>query len=229
MIGIMGAMQAEVDSLIREIRALKKEKVSGYDFALGRIGSHDVVVVKCGVGKVNAAVCCQTLIMTYHPEVIINTGVAGSLSPELDILDVAVATDAVQHDYDTTGLGEPAGALSIGGELVVNLPCDAAWREKLLAAAQAVGVKAIPARVASGDQFITRGGHKREIVEKFGAMACEMEGAAIAQTCCLSGVPCAILRAISDSTDENHSMEYARFMPLAVENSCRILLEVLKQ
>ena len=228
MIGIMGAMQAEVDSLMREIKDLKVETVSGYDFARGTLGSHEVVVVKCGVGKVNAAVGCQTMILTYHPKVIINTGVAGSLSPELDILDVAVATDAVQHDYDTSAIGEPNGALSIGDELVTYLPCDEEWREKLIDAAKAVGVKAVPARIASGDQFISRGEDKRLIVQRFGAMACEMEGGAIAQTCYLSGTPCAILRAISDSTDENHSMEFATFMPLAVENSHKILMEVLK-
>ena len=228
MIGIMGAMQPEVDSLIRELKGAKKQTVSGYDFALGTLGSHEVVIVKCGVGKVNAAVCCQTMILTYHPEAIINTGVAGSLSPKLDILDVAVATDAVQHDYDTTALGEPAGALSINGELVTCLPCDAAWRDRLIKAATAVGVKAIPARIASGDQFITRGEDKARIVRQFAAQACEMEGASIAQVCYLAGVPCAILRAISDSTDGNHSMEFTEFLGRAVENSHRILMEVLK-
>ena len=228
MIGIMGAMQPEVDSLIRELKGAKKQTVSGYDFALGPLGSHEVVIVKCGVGKVNAAVCCQTMILTYHPEAIINTGVAGSLSPKLDILDVAVATDAVQHDYDTTALGEPAGALSINGELVTCLPCDAAWRDRLIKAATAVGVKAIPARIASGDQFITRGEDKARIVRQFAAQACEMEGASIAQVCYLAGVPCAILRAISDSTDGNHSMEFTEFLGRAVENSHRILMEVLK-
>lgn len=228
MIGIMGAMQAEVDSLIGEISDLRRETVSGFEFALGRLGRHEVVVVRCGVGKVNAAVCAQTLILTYRPEVIINTGVAGSLSPELDILDVAVATDAVQHDYDTSAIGEPNGALSIGGKLVTYLPCDALWRRRLIDAAEAVGVKGVPARIASGDQFISRKADKRLIVERFDAKACEMEGAAIAQTCYLAGVPCAILRAISDSTDDNHSMEFETFLPRAVDNTFRILMKALE-
>lgn len=228
MIGIIGAMQAEVDSLMRAIRDLKVETVSGYEFALGRLGSHEVVIVQCGMGKVNAAVCCQTMLLTYRPEVIINTGVAGSLSPELGILDVAVATDAVQHDYDTSAIGQPSGELTLNGELVTHLPCDAAWREKLIDAAKRVGVKAIPARIASGDQFISRAEDKRRIVERFGAMACEMEGGAIAQTCFLAHTPCAILRAISDSTDDNHSMEFGMFLSRAVENTYNILMEVLK-
>ena len=228
MIGIIGAMQAEVENLIGAIEGPEVREVVGFRFVTGRIGGREVVVVRGGVGKVNAAVCAQTMILTFHPEVVINSGVAGSLSPELDILDVAVATDAVQHDYDTTALGEPAGALSINGELVTCLPCDAGWRDRLIRAAAAVGVKAVPARIASGDQFITRGEDKARIVEQFAAQACEMEGAAIAQVCFLAGVPCAILRAISDSTDGNHSMEFTEFLGRAVENSHRILMEVLR-
>ena len=228
MIGILGAMQAEVDRLIGEIQDLERRTVCGQTFCCGKIGRSEVVVAKCGVGKVNAAICAQTMILTFHPEVIINTGVAGSLSPKLDILDVAVATDAVQHDYDTSAIGEPNGALTLNGELVTYLPCDEGWRERLIEAARAAGVRAVPARIASGDQFISRREDKRRIVERFGAMACEMEGAAIAQTCCLAHTPCAILRAISDSTDDNHSMEFETFLERAVENSHRILRELLK-
>lgn len=228
MIGIIGAMRAEVEGLIRGIKDVQIKRVGGFEFALGRYGKHDVAVVQSGVGKVNAAVCAQTMLLTFQPEVVINTGVAGSLLPELDILDVAVATDAVQHDYDTTGLGEPPGALSIGGALVTNLPCDAAWRERLLHAAKTAGIKAVPARVASGDRFVTRREDKRRIVETFQAAACEMEGAAIAQACCLAQTPCAILRAISDSTDENHQMEYTEFLPKAVANTLKILTALLE-
>ena len=227
MIGIIGAMQAEVDSLIREINNTKRKEAFGYTFYSGTIGRHEVVVVRCGVGKVNAAICTQTMILTYRPEAIINTGVAGSLSPELDILDVAVATDAVHHDYDTSAIGEPNGALTINGALVTYLPCDEGWRNRLLDAARAVGVKGVPARIASGDQFISRREDKKRIVDTFGAMACEMEGAAIAQTCYIAGVPCAILRAISDSTDDNHSMEFETFLGRAVENNHKILMKVL--
>ena len=229
MIGIIGAMQTEVDGLIQNIRDLRIEKVSGFEFALGYIGEHEVAVVRSGVGKVNAAVCAQTLILTYRPEVVINSGVAGSLSPKLDILDVAVAIDAVQHDYDTTGLGEPPGALSIGGELVTVLPCSEIWLERLLRAAQAAGVHAVPARIASGDQFITRREDKQRIVDTFQAEVCEMEGASIAQVCCLAGVPCAILRAISDSTDESHQMEYVAFLPKAVANTLKIMKCLLEE
>ena len=227
MIAILGAMQAEVESLIREITDLKFEEVCGYRFAVGKIHHKEVVVARCGVGKVNAAVCTQVLLMTCHPDVVINTGVAGSLSPDLDILDVVVATDAVQHDYDTTGLGEPPGALSINGKLITYLSCDEGWRERLLKAAANTGIRSIAARVASGDQFITRKDDKRRIVETFEASACEMEGAAIAQTCYLNHTPCAILRCISDSTDENHGMEFETFLKRAAENTFKIIMEAL--
>lgn len=228
MIAIIGAMQAEVEGLLREMEDLKEEEILGHSYYSGRLGSHDVAVTRCGVGKVNAAICAQTMLLRFRPEVVINTGVGGSLSPQLDILDVAVATDAVQHDYDTSAIGEPNGALTLNGELVTYLPCDEGWRERLIEAARAAGVRAVPARIASGDQFISRREDKRRIVERFGAMACEMEGAAIAQTCYLAHTPCAILRAISDSTDDNHSMEFETFLERAVENSHRILIELLK-
>ena len=227
MIGIIGAMQAEVDGLIRAIDHPRTDIAGGFCFTAGYIGESEVVVVRCGVGKVNAALCAQTMILTYHPEAIINTGVAGSLSKKLDILDVAVATDAVQHDYDTSGLGEPNGALSINGELVTYLPCDDGWRQRLLAAAEQVGVRGVPARIASGDQFISRREDKTRIVSQFEADACEMEGASIAQAAYIAGVPCAILRAISDSTDENHGMEFETFLERAVDNTLKILLCLL--
>ncbi|MBQ6374766.1 MAG: 5'-methylthioadenosine/adenosylhomocysteine nucleosidase [Clostridia bacterium] len=228
MIGILGAMQAEVDRLISAIRNCETRDVLGHRFYTGTIDGHRVVISRCGVGKVNAAVSAQTMIMAFDPKIIINTGVAGSLTSAFGILDVAVAIDAVQHDYDTTALGEPAGALSISGELVTYFPCDSMWRDRLLDASRSLGIRALPARIASGDRFITNSEDKRRIVNTFSAQVCEMEGAAIAQTCYIAGVPCAILRAISDSTDGNHSMEYAEFLPLAVEKSCSILLTMLQ-
>lgn len=229
MIGIIGALQEEVNGLIGGIANLKMERFGGLDFAVGQIGNHEVAVARAGMGKVNAAVCAQTLILKYQPEAVINSGVAGSLSPRLNILDVAVATDAVQHDYDTTGLGQPPGALTLGDSLVTQLPCDEAWRERLLRAAEAAGVRAIPARIASGDRFITGRQEKRRIVDTFQADVCEMEGASIAQVCYLSGVPCAILRAISDSTDDRHSMEFTAFLPRAVKQLNAILFQLLNK
>ena len=227
MIGIIGAMQAEVENLIGAIVGLKKERFGGFEFAVGKIGHHEVVAARCGVGKVNAAVCTQTMLLRYQPEVVINSGVAGSLSPELGILDIAVAVDAVQHDYDTTGLGEPAGALSIGGGLVTALPCDPVWRERLLNAAKSMGMRAVPVRIASGDQFITQREIKERIVKTFGASACEMEGGAVGQVCTAGGVPFAVVRAMSDSADGGAVEDYPSFAKKAAEISAKIVIRAV--
>ena len=224
MIAILGAMQAEVDSLIREIKDVKIENVSGYDFARGTIGSHEVVVARCGVGKVNAAVCCQTLIMTYHPEVIINSGAAGSLSPELDILDVAVATDAVQHDYDTTAFGDPKGLICFANEQRVDIPANPELCQKLLKACEALkDTTVLQGRIATGDQFISDTEKRLALGKEFSALACEMEGGAVGHTCYRNNVPFAILRCISDDLTNSTSMDYEAFKAFAAAKTTAVL------
>lgn len=227
MIGILCALDAEVSRFYELIGDANVEELYGFRFACGKIEGKDVVVAKCGVGKVNAAICAQTMIMKYAPELIINSGVAGSLSSELGICDIAVGSDVVEHDIDTTDFGDPYGLVPTLN--MVNMPCDEKICAAICEAADALGLHAVPARIASGDQFISNGDKKRWLVETFDAKACEMEGGAIAHTCCNAGVKCAIIRAISDSTDGEHSMEYSKFMQIAAENSINVLLETLKR
>lgn len=229
MIGIMCALDAEVSRLYELIGNAKIEEMYGYRFASGMLCGKEVVVAKCGVGKVNAAVCAQTMIVKYAPRLIINSGVAGSLSPELSICDIAVGCDVVQHDFDASACGDPVGAITMVNGNVINFPCDESAAKVIIEAARSVGVHAIYARIASGDQFISDGEKKRWIVDTFGAMACEMESGAIAQTCYISGVKCAVIRAISDSTDGDHAMEFSRFLQVAADNSINVLLETLKR
>ena len=226
MIGILCAMDQEVAALYEMIQQPEITEISGYRFAVGRLAGKDVVVAKCGVGKVNAAICAQTLLLTYHPELVMKSGVAGSLSEKLRICDVAVGQDIVQHDIDTTACGDE---LSLVPELDrVYLPCDGETARVICRAAEKVGVHALPARIASGDQFVSSPEKKRWIVEHFGAMACEMESGDIAQVCCRSGVKCAVIRAISDSTDGEHAMEFEKFLQIAADQSVKVLLEALK-
>ena len=226
MIGILCAMDQEVAALYEMIQQPEITEISGYRFAVGRPAGKDVVVAKCGVGKVNAAICAQTMLLTYHPELVMNSGVAGSLSEKLRICDVAVGQDIVQHDIDTTACGDE---LALVPELDrVYLPCDGETARVICRAAEKVGVHALPARIASGDQFVSFPEKKRWIVEHFGAMACEMESGAIAQVCCRSGVKCAVIRAISDSTDGEHAMEFEKFLQIAADQSVKVLLEALK-
>jgi adenosylhomocysteine nucleosidase len=221
MIGILGALEIEVAALMRALDGAIAEETYGYRFMRGKLAGREVVIAKCGVGKVNAAICAQTMILTYAPELIINTGVAGSLSQELGILDIAVGTDAVQHDVDTTACGDAIGYVSTVG--MVEFPLDARAVSAILDAAKSLDLKAIPARIASGDQFVYAKERKEWIVKTFDAAACDMESGAIAQVCRIAGVRCAVIRAISDSTDDDHAMEFAKFAKLAADNSIRVL------
>jgi adenosylhomocysteine nucleosidase len=225
MIGILGALDIEVAKLYDELEGAVVEEAYGYRYARGKLCGRDVVIAKCGVGKVNAAVCAQTMVIKYTPELIVNSGVAGSLSRELDILDIAVGRDVVQHDFDTSACGDPIGYVSTVGQ--VSFPCDEAASAAILHAAKALGLIARLSRIASGDQFISSRARKEWIVDTFGAAACEMEAGAIAQVCYIAGVKCAVIRAISDATDEAHSMEFDQFAVLAAENSVKVLKRAL--
>ena len=123
MIGLIGAMEVEITSLRDAITEKVSRTISGVEFVSGKIDGQEVVTAVCGIGKVFAAVCAEAMILSYQPDLIINTGVGGSLSSDLSIGDVAVAKDVVQHDMDTTPLGDPPGYISGLGQ--VYLPCDA--------------------------------------------------------------------------------------------------------
>ncbi len=225
MIGIIGALDIEVEQLYRELEGATIEEAYGYRYASGKLCGRDVVVVKCGVGKVNAAICAQTMVIKYAPDVIINTGVAGSLSPDLGICDIAVGKDVVQHDFDTSAFGEPVGLIATIER--VDLPCDETIAAAIVDAAKALGLNARLARIASGDQFISSRTRKDWIVETFNAAACEMEAGAIAQVCYIAGIKCAVIRAISDATDEAHDMEFDQFAASAANNSVNVLKKTL--
>ncbi len=225
MIGILGALDIEVAKLYEELEGAQIEEAYGYKYARGKLCGRDVVIAKCGVGKVNAAVCAQTMVIKYAPALIVNSGVAGSLSRELDILDIAVGRDVVQHDFDTSACGEPVGFIATVER--IDLPCDEAASAAILAAAKALNLNARLSRIASGDQFIASRTRKEWIVDTFGAAACEMEAGAIAQVCFIAGIKCAVIRAISDATDEAHGMEFDQFAVKAADNSVEVLKKFL--
>lgn len=227
MIGILCAMKPELELLERELQDAKHRVMCGYDYIEGKLCSQSVVLCKCGIGKVNAAVCAQTLLLSWSVNLLLNSGVAGSLKPPLDIGDICVATELVQHDVDTTALGDAPGFVSTVNRR--EFPC-ASWAvDALLAAGEAEGIRTVSARIASGDQFISDAETKQRIVEEFDASACEMEGGAIAQVCWINGVDCVVIRAISDSSDGKHEMEYREFLPMAAANSARVVLHFLKK
>ena len=226
MIGIIAAMNVEMDGLRAHMESPISETVSGVEFVRGVIEGREVVTAVCGIGKVFAALCAQTMILRYAPEAIINTGVAGTLTDELSIGNLAVSACVVQHDMDTSAIGDPVGLIS--GINMVEIPANKALTERLCAAAQAIGVKTLTGCIASGDQFVASPGRKTFIADTFSAIACEMEGAAIGQVCYVNHVPFCVLRAISDSADGSSHMDYPVFAQMAAEQSVRLLLAFLR-
>ena len=226
MIGIIAAMNVEMESLRSHIENPVCETIGGVAYVSGRLEGRDVVTAVCGVGKVFAALCAQAMILRYQPEYIINTGVAGTLTGQLSVGDVAISSGVVQHDMDTSPLGDPPGLLS-GIDKIV-LPADEALAGRLAVCAQRLGINTASGVIASGDQFGASAERKAFIVRQFGAIACEMEGAAVGQACYLSGVPFCVLRAISDSADGSSHMDYPAFTRLAAEQSVRLLLAFLR-
>lgn len=228
MIGIIGAMEIEVESLKSKLTDVVCESVGSVDYFVGKMYGKDVVVAKCGVGKVFAAICAQTMILKYSPALIINTGVAGSLSENLGVLDVAVASGVIQHDMDTSAIGDPVGLIS--GINMVNIPADKDASFDIAICIKKLGLHTIRGAIASGDQFIGSEGAKNKIIENFPeCVACEMEGAAIGQTCYVSKVPFAVIRAISDNANSNGHLDFPTFAKLAAQNSTKALELFLKE
>ena len=225
MIGIICALDIEAKQLIENLEGPVSEKIGRLSFTRGVLKGKDIVIGMAGVGKVNAAMCAQTMILKYAPDLIVNSGVAGSLSKRLDIGDIAVGTGVVEHDFDTTAVGDPPAFFNdLNGD---TFPCDPSVAQDILRACEAEGVHAVPAKLASGDQFISDAETKARLVRLFGAEACEMEAGAIAHVCFSNGVKCAVIRAISDSTDGEHQVEFYKFLPVAANNSARVLMRFL--
>lgn len=225
MIGIIGAMEAETKALIEAIREPRTECISGITYVSGRLCGREVVVATCGIGKVYAAICAQTMILRYAPTLIVNTGVAGTLCEELGIGDVAIATELVQHDMDTSPVGDPVGLVSGINKIYFEADADSVDKFSEILATQ--GINAVKGRIASGDQFVARAEVKDRIRSQFGAIACEMEGAAIAHVAAVNRVPVAVLRTISDSADGDAVSDYPAFVGEAAARSVSVLLAFL--
>lgn len=226
-IAVICAMQVEADAVRERLTEVREVKKGAFSFIEGKAGDKEVVLGLSGMGKVAAAVYAQALILLYAPDAILNAGVAGSLSEKLDIMDVALSSALVEHDMDTTPLGDPPGFLS--GPNIVEIPADAGMLAAAQDAAKALGIKTVAGLIASGDQFIATREQKEKILSCFSAIACEMEGAAVAHTAFLNRTPVLILRAISDSFTGKNEMDYAEFKPKAADRSARLVLETLKR
>ena len=218
MIGIIGAMEEEVAELKKDMQIDETIEQAGMVFCKGSLGGKDVVIVRSGIGKVNAGICAQILVDRFGVDTLINTGIAGSLDAQIDIGDMVISTDALHHDMDATIFGD-----------TLSFPAD----EKLVKKAVAANEKANPdihtftGRVVSGDQFISDKDVKERISSLFHPMCVEMEGAGIAQAAYLNKVSYVIIRAISDKADNSATMDYPTFEKKAIAHSVRLMKELL--
>ncbi len=212
-IGIIGAMDIEVNNLKAAADISRKIIKADMEFCEGKINNMNVVIVKCGIGKVNAGICAQILIDLFGVTHIINTGVAGSLNNNIKIGDIVIAREAVQHDYDVTSIGFKPGEIPYTG--LYAFETDKYLREKALKAANKIinpdNHKIFEGRICTGDQFISNKEAKNKITSVFGGECCEMESGAIAQTCYLNHVPFIIIRSISDTADETEIADFHEF------------------
>ena len=220
-IGVIAAMQIEIDALKEKLEDAKVETFSGIEFVSGTLYKKNVVCAKCGIGKVFAALCTQTMILKYKPDLIVNTGVAGGLAEGLSILDIVVCESCVQHDMDTSPLGDPVGLIS--GINIVNIPANEEICETLCKSVEAIGIKCQRGVIATGDQFVATEEKREFLKSTFNAAACEMEGASVGHVCYVNEVPFGIVRAISDGGDSAAEMDYPTFAALAAENSVRAM------
>jgi adenosylhomocysteine nucleosidase len=226
-IGIIGAMEQEVAKIKEKMQDVTITSRARMDFYEGTLEGKKVVVVRSGIGKVNAGMCTQILADVFGVEAVINTGIAGSLKAEINIADIVISSDVLHHDMDATGFGYPLG--QIPRMEVLSFEAD----KKLIELADKACKKVLPeigthiGRIVSGDQFISDKTVKERISSNFDGYCTEMEGAAIAQAAYLNKVPFVILRAISDKADDSATMDYPTFEKQAIANSVKLIKELV--
>ncbi len=230
-LGIIGAMDVEVATLKEKMENVTTSTRAGSVYFEGTLQGLPAVVVQCGIGKVNAALCVQILCDCYSVTHIVNTGIAGSLCADLDIADLVISRDAIYHDFDLRFWGRPIG--QVPGMEVVAFPADAYLMNGAFAAAEEVNPGHTKlGRIASGDQFICSKEQKNKIIADTGAICAEMEGAAIAHTAYKNSVPFVIIRAISDKADDSAEMDYPTFEAIAAQRCAAVttkLAEILQK
>lgn len=230
MLGIICAMQVEVEGVLNLMENKEEIKKAGATFTKGTLNGKEAVVTECGIGKVNAAVTAQVMIDTFAPDFIINSGVAGALSDRLRVGDVVISVDAVEHDYDTTAFGDPKGLICFANEQRVDIPANPELCQKLMKACEALkDTTVLQGRIATGDQFISDTEKRLALGKEFSSLACEMEGGAVGHACYRNNVPFAILRCISDDLTNSTSMDYEAFKAFAAAKTTAVLDRFTKE
>ncbi len=228
MIGIICAMKIEVEGLKALMENSEVTKAAGLEFFSGKIFEKDVVLLECGIGKVNAAVGTQVMIDRFNPDVIINSGIAGSLSKDLIVGDIVISSDCVQHDLNCTALDEPRGQITFADEKRIDIPADKETVDKLAECCQNLGAHVRIGRIATGDMFVSVIGQREFIAFEFDALCCEMEGAAVGQVCYMNKIPFAVLRSISDDLKFNKGTDFESFSQLAADRTVKALKKFIQ-
>lgn len=227
MIGIIGAMDEEVALLLEKMDIEKKEKKASMEFNCGKLNNKEIVVVTCGIGKVNAAICTQILADDFHVDYVINVGIAGGIGENIYPGDIVVAENLVEHDMDTSALGDKIG--QIPRLDTFDFVCDKKLVQIAKKACESFTERnCFSGRIVSGDQFIADVEKIKWLNSEFNALACEMEGASIAHVCYLNNIPFVVIRSISDNANNGAHIDFQKFKAIAVKNSTTILENMLK-
>lgn len=227
-IGIIGAMDDEVSGLISMLDGVETKEISGLKFYTGTIFAKPVVVARCGVGKVFAAMCASVMIAAFEPMLIINSGVGGALSLALECTDTVIADKLVQYDMDTSPLGDPKGLIS--GINKVYFEADKRAVEILKAEAAERNIKAHVGSIATGDKFVASKELRDDILRDFpDSVCCEMEGGAIAHASFVGKTPFAVVRAISDGANSDSALDFPSFLKIAAKNSTALTLALVEK
>lgn len=227
MIGIIGAMNVEVDTLVKSLKDEQEFVISEIKYTKGILSGRECVIAKSSPGKVNAAICTQTMILKFSPDYIINIGVAGAILNSLHVGDVALAENVVQHDVDTSPLGDPKGMVS--GINLIEIPCSKYLIEKVSQILEEQDITFFKGTIITGDQFIANKEDLYKLGNDFKGIACEMEGGSIGQVCYINGVEFIVLRSISDSADENSAYSYEKFVEISAQKSCELIKRVIQK
>ncbi len=232
-IGLIGAMKMEVYAILQTMENKSSQALGGMTFTQGLLAGVPVVVAQCFPGKVNAALCAQAMIDLFSPRMVLNLGVAGGIGENVHIGDVVIATSCVEYDFDTSDIdGCPAGQMTLPGEdpePIRFLPCDPAAAQTLAHAGESLYGHAHLGVVATGDRFVADPQFGGYLQKEFGALACEMEGGAIAHVCLVNQVPCAVLRTISDNANDSETVDFRTFAQDSAAKAQKLLQEVLPQ
>ncbi len=229
MIGIIGAMDEEVTQLKNKMQQVTITKKAGMDFYSGNVGNKAVVIVRSGIGKVNAAICTQILVDEFHVSAIINTGIAGSLNNDINIGDIVLSTDALQHDVDAVAFGYDVGVIPRMETSIFKADEMLLTKAEQLCKTVNPDISVFTGRIVTGDQFIANKDQKERLVSSFSGFCTEMEGASIAQAAYLNQVPFLIIRAISDKADNSASVDYPTFEAKAIEHTVKLVSALIPE